>query len=735
MITINCEVVGDKLEILDKVKTVKESVNHIRLDFNFDESWDGLTKTVYFTNPVTQKIYPVILINDACIADVNAVKDKGYVYFALSGERENYRRMTNKAAFYNADTIYGGHPSDLPSSDIYDQILAIMQDTQEIAQSVRDDADSGKFDGEQGPEGPQGDPGQNATNEQVKTAVDAYFTENPVKSGATEEQAQQIEQNRQNIEKKLDKDQGEVNAGKFLVIGDDGLIAAVDAPAVGGIVNQASGAVPLVVEDSSKSKTKILSLQGWTEQDSTTGAQLLNYEEKAELDSNYYSVDNGNIIQIRPDGRAITDVPSTLKLGAGEYTWSIYVVGSGSNNRAQLYNKTKNVSIGNVYNSLTFTLEEETEISFKSINTENTAIIKHMVNFGNIKMPWEPYTGGQPSPSPEYPQDIFNAGTYNEETGKYEYGLRLTGKNLWSRPQPEEWTYSSVQPGYSDFKIYVGKNEKITFSFEKKPELGSGTYCGIVLTNNGDIEQWLINNVDDSKNTQSATLISKEDFIWVRAYSQGIEALLNNFPDFQIEYGEKRTGQSVTLTSDRPLTKWDRLVKKDGVWGWEYGGKEIVVDGKDWRVYSHSGFSRASVLPESMNRRSGFCNLLTIDTIGVYNKYNTLWIGVNNTSIYTIKNEYYRDDLEDNGLSDWGNFLSENNLIIHTYTDTPDFVPLSEEEQQLLKSLVTYYPTTVISNDQDCEMSIEYVADTKMYIDKKFEDLKASIAVTNAQLL
>ena len=55
---------------------------------------------------------------------------------------------------------------------------------------------------------------------------------------------------------------------------------------------------------------------------------------------------------------------------------------------------------------------------------ENTsvanAILKVMINSGSESLPWEPYTGNQPSPSPEYPQEIVNAGKYNEETQKWE---------------------------------------------------------------------------------------------------------------------------------------------------------------------------------------------------------------------------------------------------------------------------------------------------------------------------
>lgn len=40
----------------------------------------------------------------------------------------------------------------------------------------------------------------------------------------------------------------------------------------------------------------------------------------------------------------------------------------------------------------------------------DNVIIKPMLNAGSIALPWEPYTGGQPSPNPDYPQEIVNAG-------------------------------------------------------------------------------------------------------------------------------------------------------------------------------------------------------------------------------------------------------------------------------------------------------------------------------------
>lgn len=150
---------------------------------------------------------------------------------------------------------------------------------------------------------------------------------------------------------------------------------------------------------------------------------------------------------------------------------------------------------------------------------------------------WESYTGGQPSPNPEYPQEIVSAGKYNEGTGKWEY----------------EITIANAQ-------------------------------------------------TDPDKN------------------------------------------QTVTLTSDRPLTKWDKLEKRNGQWGWVYKSEEI----------------------ESYTDES-------------------------------VPGEYY---------STTGQLSVGAQVWYETATKT--FVPLSPEEQKQMNALHTFRPTTVLNNDCDCNMTLTY---------------------------
>lgn len=57
--------------------------------------------------------------------------------------------------------------------------------------------------------------------------------------------------------------------------------------------------------------------------------------------------------------------------------------------------------------------------------TYTTTIKGLMVSIGDKVIPWEPYTGGQPSPSLDYPQEIVSAGS----DGKI--GVEVRGKNLF----------------------------------------------------------------------------------------------------------------------------------------------------------------------------------------------------------------------------------------------------------------------------------------------------------------
>ena len=62
-----------------------------------------------------------------------------------------------------------------------------------------------------------------------------------------------------------------------------------------------------------------------------------------------------------------------------------------------------------------------------------------------------------------------------------------------------------------------------------------------------------------------------------------------------------------------------------------------------------------------------------------------------------------------------------------TYLDTPIETDLSEEQIQAYKSLTTFKPTSIISNDANAQMEVEYAADTKAYIDNKLQEIAQAL--------
>lgn len=90
--------------------------------------------------------------------------------------------------------------------------------------------------------------------------------------------------------------------------------------------------------------------------------------------------------------------------------------------------------------------------------------------------------------------------------------------------------------------------------------------------------------------------------------------------------------------------------------------------------------------------------------------------------------------------------IEENNAAVLKYLEThplyfvaqlnvPVFEPLPEETQQKFKALHTYYPTTVVTNNANADMQLDYVADTKLYIDKKIKELVTANTQKTANLL
>lgn len=143
---------------LDPPETAEGTREYLRVEFSFSKEWKGLTKTAFFRG-AKGNICSQLLENDACTVPAEALAAPGRVGVSVSGTRGETIITTDIKSFSAPATLSGGTPSD-PEPTVWQQILDKVDETKQIAQSVREDAEAGKFA---------------ATAEMVEQAVSVYI--------------------------------------------------------------------------------------------------------------------------------------------------------------------------------------------------------------------------------------------------------------------------------------------------------------------------------------------------------------------------------------------------------------------------------------------------------------------------------------------------------------------------------------------------------------------------------
>ena len=192
----------------------------------------------------------------------------------------------------------------------------------------------------------------------------------------------------------------------------------------------------VTVEDAWTAPLLGLDVAGKSEQVATTGAQLQPF--------GYDTITHvGVTLTIKNDlvsllgtatysgGRNTLKLPD-VTLQAGSYTISV----SDAINAVMAVTDDANSVLvqGANIKELKFNIVKETSIhiGFNVIsgNVYNITGLRIMLNAGDTALPWEPYTGGAPSPSPDYPQDIINVGTVS--TGAQMLNPALYSKGVYN---------------------------------------------------------------------------------------------------------------------------------------------------------------------------------------------------------------------------------------------------------------------------------------------------------------
>ena len=150
------------------------SVGTVTAAFGFDAEWEGFARTAIFSSGGTVKR---VVLDDAnaCVVPWEVLTNCKQLTIGVVGTSGNRVLPSVPVTIPIIEGVCnGGTPPDDPTPDIYAQLLDRAKETQQIAQSVRDDANAGKFNGAPGAKGGKGDPG--ADGKTPVKGVD-YWTE------------------------------------------------------------------------------------------------------------------------------------------------------------------------------------------------------------------------------------------------------------------------------------------------------------------------------------------------------------------------------------------------------------------------------------------------------------------------------------------------------------------------------------------------------------------------------
>lgn len=388
------------------------------------------------------------------------------------------------------------------------------------------------------------------------------------------------------------------------------------------------GIKQVILTNCGQAPFKRFSILGNSHQDSTTGKQLFKLTDNY-LHAYFYHGENKEIVPY--SSNAVVYLPCEPNT-----TYTIHGRKNINNdmtrkNRVGLTSELPafNVKITKTAETtldkpLTITTEEDTKylvimaitdgeigkLNFDKVLENNTS--KLMVEVGDKASPYEPYTGGKPSPSPDYLQEIKSVGKWNDEKQKYEVDVKVTNAE----------------------------------------------------------QNW-----------------SKE--------------------------------QVLTLTSDRPLTKWDRLVEQGGEIGWLYAG--VVIDRFDGQsnkisiANKQGNVQNFSIRFENVANGNGNSDIFVDKYRAVQLSYTKAEYGIccnwnGGVKYFSAPNENVAT------VDEFKAWLIENPLKIAYETTNPEFVPLPQSEQDAVRNLKTYYPTTVImvdGGDVDAGIEVEYAVKNK----------------------
>ena len=505
---------------------------------------------------------------------------------------------------------------------------------------------------------------------------------------------------------------------------------------------------PALLENSKGNRgLESLTLYGKSTQVSTTGAQLLPFEVGEKREG----------LEVFKDGIAIS----------GARKDDIYAVGRSGMGNESSYDDFPLLASGEYYvysdsasvhlfvvafrNGINITLGSSIKggaVKIKVMDGDKFRIFLRLEEAFNGKVKamisktqptasnYEPYTGGKPSPSPEYPQEIKSAGQSGEigvavtgtnllpfEVGQKGNGFEVFADGVQVDVDRETDIYAvgqnngNVESGYDEFALMTAG----------KYYIYSGTqdvYLYVVVWRKG---KNVILGYSVGTNARQIEIMDGDKFrIFFRtavAFKGKVKAMITRIPVNATSYESYKPAQTLIIPTPNglpgiPVSSGGNYTDADG--------QQWVCDEVDFKkgVYVQrvatetpkakwKNFEETADVPNRyrisgalVNRyRDGSTKCLI--SHGIYTNFGIApgWALNSTTFYYHPKEDVTKEEAKEQIL---GFINSSNPLTFLGQLETPIEKPLTTEQLATYKALRTYSPTTTVANDAEAGMSVGY---------------------------
>lgn len=531
------------------------------------------------------------------------------------------------------------------------------------------------------------------------------------------------------------------------------------------------------ITSSDNGSLKNIVVKGNTVQNSTKGYQLLNIPEHTQVSNGITTIIKDGLISCKgtitePGWFNVSPIFNIIIKKDITYTFSINKTLNYNCSLKLLYEDTdsEDYKITAGKTSVQFTPKKDTTGVYVWIEqpTGTNIDIQFRIQLekGSTAHDYEPYTCGQPSPNPDYPQEIKAVSNLSALTvgknlcGGYDfsksaYGIDVVVKNstiningtpagnyptviLYPNGDVvlQQWWLDSdslrKKNIYKNKGFYAHdlKEKTLQIDFDGTFDVNGGELFYVVVgyETYGEYKTFL------SKSTILFNLSTKERINYIAIGFTGTAKISNFNVKIQLKYDKNKSdfipyqSQSFNYTLSKPLYRLSdsvydyidlnrgKIVRNIGV---------ITFDGsddEDIRLSPPDG-SRHVYLYTFRN------SILSIENINPYCKSNmfkftNLWtdgIMSHNHLFYVSSTNIYVSYNEITSLNDFKTWLNQNPITVVYQLATPTEEPLPPDLQSLLQSLKSYYPQTNIIWDTEVKpyINFDYKLNLKSWIEDK----------------